>query len=910
MPEWKDDLCDRLAPLQLPPDRERAILEELAHHLDDDYRGLITAGVPEPDARRQALAGLNRSELLDGLRRVRVPENPAPPVADSASTHVFGGMLQDFRYAARVLRRSPGFSLVAVLTLALGIGANTAIFSIVDAVLLRPLPYVDSQQLVKIWGRYAKQDIPQNWISEPEWWDMREVLRSFSGMAAYANGRGANFTREAGEPVRVTTTAASADLFPLLGVRPHLGRAFAADEDQPGRDHVALLDYAFWKAQMAGDPSAVGRNIQLNGETYTILGVLPEGFVFGGPANLWIPLALDRTKPGNRGNHYLEVIARLAPGSTAPQAGAELESLTKRLAEQFPRNYGADTGFGMFLRPLREELVGDIRPLVMVLFAAVTFVLLIACINLANLLLARSSVRTREIAVRAAVGASRMRLVRQLVAESLLIAALGGACGVLLAIWATAAFGAAAAEIVPTATALTVDPRVLAYAGVVSMVTGILFGLAPAWQTVNPRIYESLKDAARDSSPSRGRGLRSGLVVAEIAVALVLLVTAGLMVRSLKRLLEVSPGFRAEHLLTARVSLPQATYTDSAATTAFFRNLQERLQVAPGVQAVGMTSLLPMTGRNSSGSTFVERTAVTGLPLFDLFKAAYLETDQRAVTPGFFEAMQIPLVRGRLFTVNDARTSPPVIIVDQELARRFWPGRDPIGERLAISAVPNSNPPAPLWRTVVGVVGHVKNNALDQQGREQSYFPLDQAGFRISSMYVTIRSVGDPVFVASTLRSEVRTLDASLPVYEEQTMDALLGQSVSQRRVNMLLLVGFGALALVLAAIGTYGVMAYSVSQRRQEIGIRMALGATRSEVLRMILFGGLRVAALGIAIGVLLAAAATRFLSSLLYGVRGTDPATFAFTIAVLLAAALAASYVPARRAMRVDPMVALRYE
>ena len=909
-PEWKDEIRRRLAPLHLPPHRESSLTEELSQHLDDHYRELRAGGTADAEARAAALAGIERHELMRELRRVERPAPAEPPILDTASGSFVGGLMQDLRYAARMLRRSPGFTAVAVLTLALGIGANTAVFSIVNAVLLRPLPYAQPDQLVKIWGQYRKQGIPQNWISEPEWWDMRESLRSFSSMAAYATGGGANLTRNGSDPLRVTTTAATAGLLPLLGVRPIAGRVFTADEDQPGRDRVALLDYGFWMSQMAGDPSAVGRTVELNGEAYAIIGVLPRGFAFGGDVNMWLPLGLDRAKPNSRGSHYLEVIGRLAPGVSLAQARGELDAFVTHMAAQYPRNYRPGTGFGMFLRPLREEIVGDVRVALLVVFTAVAIVLLMACINLANLLLARSSSRGREMAVRAALGAGRVRLLRQLVTESVLVALAGGACGVLLAVWGTGALSALAGDALPAATSIGVDGRVLLYAAGLSILTGVLFGVAPAWHLSSPHIYEALKDAARDTSAARGRSLRSGLVVAEIAVAVVLLVAAGLMVRSLQRVLEVSPGFQPQQLLTARVSLPVTTYKDADATSAFYRELMDRLGALPGVQAVGITSLLPMSGSNSSGSTFVQQTPVAGLPVFEPFKAPYIETDQRGVTPGFFQAMQIALVRGRFFTDADNATAPPVAIVDEDFARRLWPGRDPIGQLISTGAVPRTNPPAPLWRTVVGVVGHVKNNSLDQEGREQAYVPAEQRGFRTGNAYLTIRATGDPIALASTVQRQVHALDPSLPVFEARTMDERLGESVAQRRFNMLLLVGFGALALLLAIVGTYGVIAYSVSQRTQEIGIRMALGATRRDVLAMVLGGALRLAGAGVTIGVLLAAAATQLLSSLLFDVRSTDPGTFGATIAILLAAALTAAYLPARRATRVDPMAALRSE
>ena len=819
-------------------------------------------------------------------------------------------VLQDFRYAVRMLTKSPGFTAVAVLTLALGIGANTVVFGMVNSVLLRPLPFDRPEQLVKIWGQYSKQDIPQNWISEPEVWDLRDALGSASDIAAYSTGTGANLTRDASEPLRVTTSQASAQLLPMLGVKPALGRHFNADEDTPGRERVALLTFGFWKTQMAADAAVVGRDIQLNGQAYTVVGVLPDGFTFGGDADMWLPLALDRARPNSRGSHYLEVLARLKPGVTVAQASADLDTVANHLSAQFAQFYPKDSGFGIYLRPLQTDLVGGAKPGLVVVFAAVGFVLLIACINLANLLLARGSSRGRELAVRAALGAGRLRLVRQMVTEAIVLSAAGGACGVGLALWVTQALKTTAAVALPNTRPIAVDVQVLLFAAATSLATGVLFGLVPALQSSSGRGLAALKDAARGSSGAAGRALRGGLVVAEISIALVLLVTAGLMVRSLQQLLEVNPGFQAERLLTARISLPQTNYRDIAATTAFFGSLQDRVRALPGVQLAGMTTLLPMTGRNSSGSTFIDQTSTQGLTDSQLFHRPFLEADQRTVTPGFFDAMRIPLLRGRVLTSTDAADATPSVVVDEEFARRLWPDREPIGQRIANGAVPNSNPPVLRWRTVVGVVGHVKNNALDQVGREQIYVPIAQTPFPIRNMYLTVRASGDPAAMASAIQRTVRTLDPSLPIYEVKTMDAWLDTTVSPRRFNVILLLAFGALALTLAAIGTYGVIAYSVSQRTQEIGIRMALGASRQDVLRMVVGGGLRLAIAGVLIGMALSLAAGRFISTLLFGVRATDPMTFSAVAAALLATAVLAAWIPARRATRVDPMVALRYE
>jgi putative ABC transport system permease protein len=819
-------------------------------------------------------------------------------------------LVLDVRYAVRTLTKARGFTAVAVLTLALGIGANTIVFGIVNSVLLRPLAFDRPEQLVKIWGRMSKQGIPQNWISEPELWDMHDGLRSLASFAAYNAGTGANLTRGDSEPLRVTVSQASGELLPMLGVKPMLGRVFTSDEDSPGREHVVVLDYAFWKSQMAGDSGIVGRNIQLNGETSTVIGVLPQGFSFAGVTNMWVPLALDRAKPNNRGNHYLEVLARLNPGISLPQASADLEGVARKMAVEYTQFYPKDSGFAMYLRPLQTDLVGNARLGLMVVFAAVGFVLLIACINLANLLLARGSSRSRELAVRAALGAGRLRIARQLVTESVVIAIIGGGFGILLAAWATEALKNTAALALPHTRPIAIDAPVLFFAVGTSLITGLVFGLVPAMRTSNSRAYDAVKDAARGSSSAGGHQLRSGLVVAEIAMAVVLLVAAGLMVRSLLQLLEVNPGFRAEHLLTARISLPSSQYRDITAANAFFNSLEQRVQALPGVESAGMTTVLPMSGRNSSGSTFIEQTTTRGLTVGAPFQKPYIEADFRTITTAFFQSMQIPLLRGRMFTADDSADAARAIIVDEEFAKRIWPDRDPIGQRLAVNAIPNSNPLVLQWRAVVGVVGHVKNNALDQIGREQTYVPIKQTTFPIRSMYLAVRAAAEPKALAASIQRVVRGLDPSLPLYEMKTMSEWLDATVSPRRFNMMLLVAFGALALTLAAIGTYGVIAYSVSQRTQEIGIRMALGASQQDVLHMVVGGGLRLAVAGVLVGVGLALAAGRFMSTLLFGVDSTDPMTFSAVALVLLGTAALAAWVPARRATRVDPMVALRSE
>ncbi len=814
---------------------------------------------------------------------------------------------QDLRYGLRMLSKSPGFTAVAVLTLALGIGANTTVFSVVNAVLLRSLPYRNPQQLVKIWGQYTKEGIPQNWISEPEWWDMQDGLRSFSALAAYNVGGGANLSSDSGQPTRISEGSSTSSLFPLLGVKPYLGRTFTAEEDRPDT-HVVLLSYKTWQTSFGADPHIVGSTIDLNLEKYTVVGVLPWGFAFAGDNDVWTPLGLDRAKPDNRGSHYLEVIGRLKPGIALAQANSDLQAFAASLAQQYPQNYRGDAGWGMFARSLRTELTGDIRVAALVLFGAVAFVLLIACVNLANLLLARASGRAREMALRVALGAGRFRLIRQHISESVLIGCIGGAIGMLLAVWGISLIGTLAAQFLPDAIRPSLELPVLAFAAAISVGTGVLFGLAPALHVSHTAVFDALRTAAHSSAGVSSNRMRNGLVVAEISIALVLLIGAGLMVRSLRHLMEVSPGFDTQHVLTARIYLPSATYKDQVKVVTFFHDFLDRVRGIPGVTKAGAVSLLPVQpGVNSSGSTFVENTRAHGLQVFMGYR--YIEADRRFTPPYYFSTLQIPLVSGRYFTAADNESAPLVAVVDDTFARRFWPGEDPIGQHIA-NSIPDSNPPAPQWRTVVGVVGHVSNKTLDTQGREQAYFPQSQANFAVRSMSLVVRTPLSPAAIAGAVRGQLSAMDPSLPLYEIKTMDEQVQDSVSQRRFNMALLVAFGLLALLLAAIGTYGVLSYSVGQRTAEIGIRLALGAHRADILKMVVGDGLRLAAIGLCVGIVAALVLTRFMSALLYGVGAIDPATFAGAAVVLTAMALLAAYLPARRATRIDPMVALRDE
>jgi predicted permease len=824
---------------------------------------------------------------------------------------------QDLRQGLRMLAKSPGFTVVAVLTLALGIGANSAIFSVVDAVLLRPLAYKDSASLVNIWGKFEKQGIPQNSISEPEYWDLLDHNDSFSQIAGYSLGGSANLTRADAQPVQVSEATATAGLLPLLGVTPVLGRSFGTDEDQPGHSHFALLSYALWQSQFAGDPNIVTKAIQLDGQPYAIVGVLPQQFSLGGKQDLWIPLGLNRTKPDDRGNHYLQVVARLKPGVDSAQALSALTRLGDDLRRAYPGNYnsGVAGDFGLYLVPVKEQLVRRLRPALLVLLGAVAFVLLIACANVANLLLARASAREKELAIRAALGAGRSRLVRQLLTESLILGLAGGLLGLAFAYWGVAALRALVPANTPRMEDVHIDPLVLAFTLGISLATGLLFGLAPAWHVAQTDLRESLNEAGRGTSAAGASlHLRSWLVVSELALAVLLLVGAGLLIRSFSRLLDVSPGFQTQHLLTMELSLPQKTYADGAPVQRFYRQLMANVKTVPGVQSAGAVSQMPLTDSYTSGSVFFEDTSLADIPrLQQLGNLPYMEIDQRAATPDYFRAMQIPLVRGRLLTDADDASAQLVALVDTSFAHRFWPHGDAIGRRVAVDTIPNVMPQAPRWRTIVGVVGHVKHYSLDVEGREQIYLPHEQPLYGVyvpRDMTLAVRTAQEPASVTNAIREQVFAIDKNLPLYNIATMDQLVSNSVAQPRLNLSLLVAFAVLALVLAAVGVYGVMAYAVTQRTQEFGIRMALGATSRDVLRQVFFEGGRLAALGLGIGLIAALALTRLMASMLYGVNPSDPLSLGVAAALLAVVALVACYIPARRATRVDPLVALRYE
>lgn len=807
--------------------------------------------------------------------------------------------LQDLRYSFRTFIKSPGFTAVAVIALGLGIGANTAIFSVVNALLLKPLPYKDADRLVLIWHAYPKLNLDQASISAPSYIEYRDMTSSFEQVAT-ATEWNVNLTG-GGEPERLQGARISYNLFSTLGVQPFQGRSFLAEEDQPGRNNVVVLSYGLWQRRFGGDPKIVGQTITLDGASYDVLGVMPAGFVFMIEVDLFTPIAFtpEQLAATNHGNEYLIGVARLKPGVTFAQASADLESVADQLRPQF---YGPN--WGITLVPLREQLVGSFRSALLILLGAVGCVLLIACANVANLLLARASSRQKEIAVRTALGASRMRIVRQLLTESVLLASLGGAFGLLLAFVGIRALVLGVPEDITGFIVgwkdINLSAPVLAFTLGVSMLTGVVFGLVPALRASRPDLNESLKEGGRGGTEGRRNNLvRASLVVVEVAVALVLLIGAGLLIRSFVRLQQVSPGFNPSNVLTMQLSLPRSKYGEKPQLAAFFQQVVERVQNLPGVSSAAVGNNIPM-GNQGWNSSF----AIEGLQVAPGEPSPH--GDPHMITTDYFKTMGIPLFRGRYFTDADSKDSLPVAIIDETLAEQYWPDEDPIGRRLAAFF---DGPRGQLnWRQIVGVVGHVKQYGLDGKTKVQYYFPQSQSPQR--DTYLLVRTAGEQPNMISAIRGAIDSVDRDQPIYRVMKMEDIVANSALQRRVSMFLLGIFAAVALVLAAVGIYGVMAYSVTQRTHEIGIRMALGAQQKNVLGLVVRHGMVMTLIGVGLGLGGAFAVTRVMASLLFGVSAHDPLTFVGIPLLLGAVALLACFVPARRATKVDPMIALRYE
>ena len=816
-----------------------------------------------------------------------------------------GTLVQDVRYGLRVLRKSPGFAAVAVIVLGLGIGANTAIFSVVNAVLLRPLPYREPSRLMQLWHVPPPKNFPGMTmfsVSPANYLDWERQNDVFQSMAIYGF-RSFNITGSE-QPQALQASAVSHDFYSTLGVHPMLGRTFTADEQQPGRSHVVILGYALWKSSFGGNPHIVGSSISLDDQPYTVVGVMPPEFKFPDWAQLWTPLGWTDQERAVRGNHNYMVIARLKPGTAMQQAQAEMNIISARLQQQYPAD---DAGWGAVIVPLHEQLVGDVRPALLVLLGAVAFVLLIACANVANLVLAKTVSRRKELAIRAALGASRARILSQVLAETVLLALAGGALGLLLAHFGVRLIVAFLAGQLPRAAEITLDGWVLAFTLGVSVLAGIIAGLAPAWRfTKNDfDVHEALKQAAcRTETESRGTRTRSALVVSEVALSLVLLVGAGLMIRSLWALRSTNPGFDPRNVLTMVLPTSATRYPTLQQNIAFWDRVLPRVRALPGVVHAGATDSLPLSGEGSTQPVTVE-----GRPVLPM--AEQPEVGVRVFTPGYLEAMRVPLRRGRMLNDGDVAGRPPVTVISAAMARQFWPHEDPIGKHLTLTFSPG------IAREVVGVVGDVKMDALDASATQSMiYVPLAQMtlppgevwhGFAIS---LVVRTATAPSSTAAAIKNAVHQVDSAQPVMQVETMEDMVADSISQQRFTMLLLAAFAGLALLLAAVGIYSVLSYSVRRRVREIGIRMALGAQIADVLRLVVMEGMKPTLLGLAIGLAGALALGRVVSKLIYGVSAADPATFAAVSALLATVALAASIIPAYRATRVEPVKTLREE
>jgi predicted permease len=801
-------------------------------------------------------------------------------------------LLQDLRYGTRMLRKNPAFTAIAVLTLALGIGANTAIFSVVNAVLLRPLPYANSQQLIVI--RETSQTVGTHSPSYPDFLDWRKQSRTISQMAAI-NNRAFNLSGVA-QPENITGYAVSPNCLSMLGVRPFLGRDFLPSEEVPGTAPVVMLSYALWQSHLGADPNAVGKTITLDGRSFTIIGILPPNFRLEDKTDIVAPIgvwAAEMMERGNRGD--MGVLGRLAPGATFQQAHSELDTIASALQKAYPVE---NAGIGITATTLRDELVGDTRPAILVLFGAVVFVLLIACVNVANLFLVRGAARSREIAVRQACGASRTRLIRQMLTESFVLAALGGALGILVGALGIGGLRHLISMDMMQGTVIGMDRSVLLFSGAMVVLVAVAFGLFPAWQASQPRVQETLKEGGRSSTASASQHrLRGLLVMAETALALILLVGAGLMMKSMHHLLQVNPGFQPERVLTMELDLRTAQYSKSAASSSFWQQVLERVRAIPGVENVALGTVVPFSGNHSRGDITIE-----GVPVPDPTK--YPHPDYHSISPDYTDVLGIPLMRGRNFTEADTETAPPVALINATMARRYWPNEDATGKRFHWGH-PGAKDP---WVTIVGVVGDTRLYGLANPSRLEVYLPFRQESK--TDMYLVLRSAVDPASLTSSVRATVAAIDKDQPVFNVTTMQKLVDDSVSTPHLTLVLLGLFSALALVLAAIGIYGVISYTVQQRTHEIGIRMALGAQRGDVLRLVVGQGVKLAAIGVVIGIAVTLGLMRLITSLLFGVSATDPITFVAASVVLLLVALAACYIPARRAIAVDPMDALRYE
>jgi predicted permease len=871
---------------------------ELQSHMAARADDLVCAGVSREEAIRRA-----RIEF-GGIERVKEEGREA------RGARALDELRQDLRFGVRMLRTSPGFTIVAVLTLALGIGANTAIFSVVNAVLLSPLPYADAHRLMLVKEILPNISAEPFNVSGPDIAEIQKLNHVFEGVGGFRV-----WTYEfsgKGEPVRVTANRISSALFEVLGVQPIAGRVFTPQEEQFGHQ-VVILSYGFWQRQFGGQPDILGQSLNLDRKSYTIVGVMPQSFVFplpgmmqGAAADLWVPLGLSKEELADFGDNFsYTVVGKLKPEIKQGQVNADLQLVAQRVLEtykQWSRDAGAPLGdfrLGMVSVPLRDEVTGPLKPMLLMLLCAVGFVLLIACVNVANLLMMRSVGRQKEIAVRLAIGAGRFRLLRQFLVEGMLLAITGGGLGLALAVWFKDVLVAHMPANVPQFQAIELDWTVLLFSFLIVTLSGLAFGALPTLWVSRTDFGPSLQESGRGNSQGKDhQRMRAAFVIVEVALSVVLLVGAGLMVRSFQRVLSTNPGFRPEHVLTASIDLPPTEeYSQDEKVASFYKQLMEKLRQTPGITAAGGSTDLPLLGGWTHAFT-VEGYQPPPGPELSLGNHSVIYGD-------YLQAMGIPLLRGRYFTEHDGPKSAHVLIVSESLAKKYWPGQDALGKRLKWGPPESIDP----WLTVVGVVGDVKQGPLETAADAHTYEPYAQLGAPLS-LRIAVRGQGDSAGLAAGVRAAVWSLDRQLALGSVRTMDEVISRSTASRRFSLVLLAAFAALALLLAAIGIYAVLAYSVARRTHEIGVRMALGARSGDVVRLVLGQGLRVTAIGIVFGVAGALGSTRFLQSLLYEVQPTDPPTFIGALLLLVSVSVAASYLPARRAVRVDPMVALRNE
>jgi putative ABC transport system permease protein len=896
MPDWKALVRELLGPLPLTPSRASDIVDELAQHVAQHHADLVADGVDEADAIDRALAPLaDRQRVIRDIARADRPRNAAPAPPPAGRGHLAGDLVADARYAARLLGRSPGFAATAILMLALGLGVNTTIFSVVNAVLLRPLPYRDPSRLVMV-GELGSNGAGN--VGYATFLDWRDRSHGFEEMGLIRSWSATLVSN--GEPERVAGMRVSSNFFRLLGVRPALGRDFAAAEDTPARWHVVMLGDGLWRRRFGADPGAVGRAIDLNGVAFTIVGVLPASFEpllsehFYQRAEMWSLVGYDSSLSyACRSCEHLKAVGRLKADVSPEAARRDIDAVQAQLRLEHPADYTRST---MTLVPFSEELTGKVKPALAVLMGAVAFVLLIACANVASLLLARMARRERDLALRAALGASRGRIVRQLLVENAILAAAGGAAGLALSWWAVPLLSTIAPVTIARLTLARVDPRVIAFSAVASLGTALVFGLLPSLRAARVDLQATLHGDSRRTSRNPTSAARRLLIGVDVALAVVLLAGAGLMIKSVGRLLEVDPGFNPNSVLSMQISFIGPAYSANETVVAKTDQILAKLRELPGVDQAASASEIPLSGNGDCSAVHIQgRPSPT--PADDPCPERY------GVTPDYFAVMQIPLRAGRLFSDADTATSEPVLIVGQRTAESLWPHRDAIGQHVRVGDA-DTGP----WRTIIGVVGNVRHQELAAPPTMQMYTP--QAQFTDSFLTIVIRGGTDAASLASAARRAIRSVASDVPVYNVAAVDDLVARSVGPRRFVMRLLELFGLIALLMTAVGIYGVIAYSVAERTQEIGIRTALGATRADIVRLVLASGLAIVAVGLVAGVVLAVMSTRYLEASLYGVRATDASTFLTVAAVLFGVAVLAQVVPVVRATRVDPCNALRQE